>query len=151
MPATLAKGKTRQCHTTAYPSGAHAPKVLIQGRENGHSPGDSLAREFYEVLAQARDVVHEQEVSFNYNPSQSSIQSLADAVLKSTVMSLVLRMNFEVNVPQRRRYDPLVTLLAEGDSNVLIFTCLTTSLIKSASLPAFLRSQHSVVSRFTAG
>ncbi|KAF9287732.1 hypothetical protein BGZ68_001341 [Mortierella alpina] len=79
---------------------------------------ESKATAFFEVLSQVRSV-QELAVSFTWNAPLKTLQSLANAILKSNVVSFVFidshNEGFTVTNPSiQRRFDPLVQLLAKG-------------------------------------
>lgn len=83
------------------------------------------AKAFYDVLVQVHGV-HELVLALNWDVTLADMRSLAETVLKSTVVSLCLHGTFFEGpaadyLNRGRRYDPLIQLLSEGRLQVVQF------------------------------
>ncbi|GJJ67989.1 hypothetical protein EMPS_00335 [Entomortierella parvispora] len=123
----------------------HANSSFKEGRVTIQLENETQARPFYEIFAQAKDVVHELEVYFNYNPTRAGFQALVDAVLKARLLSLVIRQNPGEDEVIRRRCDPLMALLATGrlrSAHFYLYNTIFEQIGKFSDLPSFSTVRH---------
>ncbi|KAF9287731.1 hypothetical protein BGZ68_001340 [Mortierella alpina] len=84
---------------------------------------ESKAIAFFENLGGMKSV-QELTISFNWDASQNTLQSLANAILKSNVVSIEFHDNGYASLPtndldSQRRYDPFIQLFANGRIQVV--------------------------------